>query len=72
MTNTKNFHFTEFDGIAPYTYRGYVIFNTARHAWEDRKFELRCVPEGWKRKLVLSLTGQQLIIWRVERIIGLI
>jgi hypothetical protein len=61
VADVKNFRATEFDGIAPDVYRGYVTFNTTRHAWEAGKFELRYVPEGWKRKVILSLTGQHFI-----------
>jgi hypothetical protein len=72
MANIKDFHFTEFDGIVPDVYRGYVIFNTARHAWEAEMFEFRYVPKGWKRKVVLSLTGQHLIVNSVLTLVVLI
>jgi hypothetical protein len=39
-----------FTGIEIHVFQGYVLFHTARIAWEARKFELQSVPEGWKRQ----------------------
>lgn len=31
------------------TFKGYVLFHTARQAWEDGKYEMKSVPRMWKR-----------------------
>lgn len=62
IANRKIFRFKPFPNIAPDVYHGYVLFNTARHAWEAGKFELRYVPAGWERRVVLGLTGQYPVI----------
>jgi hypothetical protein len=41
--------YTDFEGVEPERFLSYVLFNTARHAWQDRKFDMRYVPGGWKR-----------------------
>jgi hypothetical protein len=41
-----------FEGVENSTFRGYVLFHTARVAWEARKFDMGVVPRVWKRKAV--------------------
>jgi hypothetical protein len=41
-----------FEGVENSTFRGYVLFHTARVAWEARAFEMGVVPRGWKRTAV--------------------
>jgi hypothetical protein len=41
-----------FEGVENSTFRGYVLFHTARVAWEARAFEMGVVPKAWKRRAV--------------------
>jgi hypothetical protein len=41
-----------FEGVENSTFRGYILFHTARVAWEARAFEMGVVPRGWKRTAV--------------------
>jgi hypothetical protein len=55
----KKFVYTPFDGVTAEKFRGYVTFNTARHAWEGRLFELKVVPREWVRTLEKKDRQQQ-------------
>jgi hypothetical protein len=46
-----------FPGVEQDKFQHYVLFNTARHAWEQYKFEMRVVPEDWRRKPVPTPTN---------------
>lgn len=38
-----------FPTLRPEKFKDYVFFHTARQAWEDRKYEIKVVPETWCR-----------------------
>jgi hypothetical protein len=38
-----------FDGVENHVFQGYVLFHTARSAWEGRVYDIQHVPKGWKR-----------------------
>ena len=44
----KGFRYTEFKGIEKDKFRRYVNFNTARHAFEDGRFEMHVPGEDWR------------------------
>jgi hypothetical protein len=55
-----------FPGVEHDKFQAYMQFNTARRAWEQYKFEMRFVPEDWRREPVptpthLSVTGKLLL-----------
>jgi hypothetical protein len=41
-----------FEGVENSTFQGYILFHTARVAWEARKFDMGVVPKAWKRRAV--------------------
>jgi len=48
--------YTDFEGVEPECFLSYVLFNTARHARQDRKFEMRYLPDGWRRDTFMAST----------------
>jgi hypothetical protein len=56
MCAQRGFTYTRFEGVNTGKFQGYVAWNTARKAWEHKKFELDVVPKGWVRTTT-SMTG---------------
>ena len=65
----RQFDYTCFEGVSQEKFRAYVTWNTARRAWEGKRFEMDNVPRGWKRRApppksekCNSMTGMPLIL----------
>jgi hypothetical protein len=46
----RRFEYTRFEGVSKEKFRAYVMWNTARRAWEGEGFEMERVPKEWKRR----------------------